>query len=462
MTLINRLQAFLQNEFSSLENKRLGLAVSGGVDSMALLWLTRQVVGDFDLKLYVLHFNHCLQARAKEASEVVYKYCENQDIDFIGGARFANKKQGNNRRGLEARARRARFDWMEQVYESLHLDGLLFAHHRDDQVETILLNLGRGSGLFGLRGMEKRTTTAGGCLLLRPLLDVRGTQLETVVEENDLPVVEDPTNSELKQARNRLRHRVIPEWRKAQPDPETAIYNLGERVSRENSFWERYLEDNFDCWRWPDETQIDLAVYREEHRAARLRFLHRITRRFSGGRGFSEKNYLILDSFFVDGNSGKKIDLPGQLAAIVEYKRGSIYRPAEENFSPLKNIPEIPAVISWRGGDKIFVGDVNFERQNTGLIAKSYLHYSLVKKSTVRTFRPGDKLVKNETEIKVKNLFQEKRIPYRARSFWPLVEAGGKVVSVPGFERPGRAENDEQIKISYTCFSPCVAQMKEE
>ncbi len=461
MKLIERLKTFLEENFSLDSKIRLGIAVSGGEDSMALLRLMEEVRLEVTPKLYVLHLNHRLQPRGEEASRTVREYCHRRDIPFVGGALLESDRFKDSRRGVEAEARRARYRWFEGVYRSLGLDGLLLAHHRDDQVETVLLNIGRGSGLYGLQGMEKLSTTRRGSLLLRPLLPVPGERLEEIVAREELPVVEDPTNSQVDIARNMLRRQVLPGWREVQPDPEEAIYSLSRRARRENEFWKQYLRENFTVYCWEDEVQFEIPEFSREKEAARLRFLHHLSRQVASGRGFSEKNYRLLDDFFRKGNSGKKIDLPGDLVAIVEYERGIIYRPREE-FEAQVRVREIPRQISWRGRDKILVGEGGGRVQNSGLFRESYLHYNKIKGALLRTFQPGDRYRGAGRKLKVKELFQSNRVPLRARNFWPLVEKNGEVVAVPGLDGRTTASSEEKTRVAYACFSPCVDQMKEE
>ena len=462
MNLKERLKTFLEDNYSTKKKSKIGLAVSGGTDSMVMLRLVEQIRAGVEIEFYVLHFNHRLQSRAEEASRTVCKYCEEREIPFIGGALLNSQRLKSTRRGMEAEARRARYRWFEGVYRSMDLDGLLLAHHRDDQVETVLLNIGRGSGLFGLQGMEEVTTTRRGSRLLRPLLSVSRDKLEKKAARERLPVVEDPTNSELNIARNMLRRRVLPAWKEVQPAPEEAIFGLSRRARRENEFWEQYLRDNFSFYLWPDEVQFEISEYGRQKEAARLRLLHYLSRQVASGRGFSEKNYRLLDEFFRRGDSGKKIDLPGELEGVIEYERGVIYRPAEEEFEREVEVEQIPGEISWRGKDKIFLGDRENGPQNSGLIVESYLHYNLIKNAVVRTYRPGDRIEKEGKELKIKELFQSGRVPFRARDFWPLFEREGEIVGVPGLDKTTAGRTADKTRVSYLCFSPCVDQMKEE
>ena len=184
------------------------VAVSGGLDSVALLDLLLHVRDDLRLKLVVAHADHGLRPRAsaKDAT-FVRQLAAAHSLPFTETE--LNLQPGSNE---EARARDARYAWFEQVRRRRKADFIVTAHQADDQVETLFLHLTRGSGLQGLSGMQ---VVSGN--VLRPLLDVPRKALARYVRQHKLKFRLDASNRNLRYARNRVRRQVITSLRKINP-----------------------------------------------------------------------------------------------------------------------------------------------------------------------------------------------------------------------------------------------------
>ncbi|HEX8525257.1 MAG TPA: tRNA lysidine(34) synthetase TilS [Tepidisphaeraceae bacterium] len=180
------------------------VAVSGGADSVGLLFLLRQRA---DLALHVVHLDH--ETRAGESARDA-AFVEHLARDWNLACTVA--RRSDVERGMEplpsnqsGRYRAARLALFRRVVGERNLDGILLAHHADDQAETVALRLLRGASLTGLRGMSQRTEMQE-LVLLRPLLDLRRQEIREVLESNGIAWREDASNESLDQARNRIRH----------------------------------------------------------------------------------------------------------------------------------------------------------------------------------------------------------------------------------------------------------------
>ena len=177
---------------------------SGGADSTALLHALKQLENQLETPLKAVHVNHGIHTDADLWQEHCENFCRQQEITLVCLRINLENRSG---KGLEAEARHLRYQAMSGLLKQG--DSLLTAHHADDQAETLLLNLMRGSGIDGLSGMPQYRPLAAG-VLQRPLLDFENTELISYLQENNLTWLEDPSNQLLNHDRNFIRHQIMP------------------------------------------------------------------------------------------------------------------------------------------------------------------------------------------------------------------------------------------------------------
>lgn len=179
---------------------RLVVGLSGGVDSMVLLHLVRACAPD--KPLLAVHVNHGLQPSAADFEEFCRLACASAAVELL--VRRVQVRTGGSQ---ETNARSARYDVFESLLEARDL--LLLAHHADDQAETILFRLIRGSRLAGLEGIPLERPLGMG-RLFRPLLDVSRDRILAYAREQQIQWIEDPSNAAFHADRNFIRHQVLP------------------------------------------------------------------------------------------------------------------------------------------------------------------------------------------------------------------------------------------------------------
>lgn len=206
--------------------KRIGLALSGGLDSVVLLDTVCKAVQANAVKepaeIWVFHIHHGLQKPADQWLEFCEKLAKKYQVHFdFRLLHFADQSQGN----IEARARAERYDALTDLCIEHGIEDLLLAHHQNDQAETVLLQLLRGSGVAGLSGMplnranikDASAKDANTITLWRPLLNQSKAELEAYAKEHKLKWVEDPSNQNTRYRRNAIRKEIIPRLEKIQP-----------------------------------------------------------------------------------------------------------------------------------------------------------------------------------------------------------------------------------------------------
>lgn len=210
------------------------LAVSGGADSTALLNLFCTFREEFRLKIYAAHANHQLRGKEADGDEAFVKeLCEKRDVPCVS-ERLEISRSAD---GLENDARRARYAFLERTAETLGARYIALAHHRNDQAETILHRILRGTGVAGLAGMARMRPLNPAVTLLRPLLSFSREEITEYLESQHMTWRTDSSNKCTDYTRNRIREKLLPELRQDfNPQIDAALVRLGILAGEMQSF----------------------------------------------------------------------------------------------------------------------------------------------------------------------------------------------------------------------------------
>jgi tRNA(Ile)-lysidine synthase len=229
--------------------KRIGVALSGGLDSVVLLDTVCKAVQASNTpqqltEVWVFHIHHGLQKQADEWLEFCEKLAKKYQVHFdFRLLHFADPSQGN----IEARARAGRYEALMELCVEHDVEDLLLAHHQNDQAETVLLQLLRGSGVAGLSAMpEDRINVLDGSsiTLWRPLLKQTKAELEAYTKEHRLKWVEDPSNQNTRYRRNAIRKDIIPRLEKIQPGVIANLARSAELLAQSRGLLDRLAEQD--------------------------------------------------------------------------------------------------------------------------------------------------------------------------------------------------------------------------
>ncbi len=250
-------------------------AVSGGADSVALLALLAEAAEERGVRLTAAHFEHGIRGEASLADAAFVRgLCDLWRIPLIEGSADVPALAALRSVGLEEAARDARYEFLRRAAGTAGADFIALAHHRDDQAETVLMHLMRGSGLRGLVGMREIEGD-----LYRPLLGYPKEALVGYLRERSIPWREDATNSEADTPRNGLRLEVIPRAERFYPGARRAISRFSEIAAAEDDFINqetgRFLNETLISF--PGGCLIEMPVGGAPHMALLMRAVHRLT-----------------------------------------------------------------------------------------------------------------------------------------------------------------------------------------
>ena len=199
--MLTKFQYHIEQNFPQLKDKKLLLAVSGGVDSMVLLDLFYKLRFD----ICIVHCNFQLRGKESDADEMLVRNtCQDSYIPYFIESFDTTEFAKINKLSIQLAARKLRYDWFQEII-SLGFDYVLTAHHLDDNVETFLINFTRGTGLEGLTGIPAQNGN-----IIRPLLPFSREEIENYALENKIQWREDSSNASDKYFRNKLRHDIVP------------------------------------------------------------------------------------------------------------------------------------------------------------------------------------------------------------------------------------------------------------
>lgn len=382
------------------------VAVSGGVDSVVLLRILCKYLGRNNL--IVAHLNHGLRRASSAEAKFVKNLAEKYGLIY-------KEKTLRNAKRDEASLRLERYKWLQSVANDNGARYIITAHHLDDQLETIILNLIRGTGPLEIWGMNECEGN-----LLRPLLDFPKSEIAKYAKNNGLEFCEDKSNYDVSYARNRVRQKVVPNLLAVNP----ALYRVIKRevgLGREAKAALRSILDKY-AEKYVRGNTIDLRFFESAPIYFQREMILKMLKEAIGREGdIYQKNVAEILNLLTKKGS-KKTQL-GHLTVVKNYK-SLVFGPEG---------PKIDAPRRLRLGSNRFNGRVITLSRGTARANKRRLLLpdSFSDNLVVRTWRPGDKIKSNCGTKKVQDIFVDAKVDREERKRWPIITHKEEIIWIP-------------------------------
>jgi len=434
---LERIAQTIERHGMLARGRRIGVAVSGGADSVCLLEALLELAPRWDLSLSVLHVNHGLRGEeSREDAEFVRGLAAQHGLAF----HLRDVELAGSPGNLEQAARRARLAFFRELIENGTLDSVALGHTSSDQAETVLFRFLRGSGTAGLAGIHPVTEPG----IVRPLLDVDRAAVEQFLRERGLPWRQDSTNATLQFARNRIRHVLLPalerDWN---PGIREALVQTSDWARAEEAYWHAEVE------------KLAAGILSQSGGAIIAR-ADALT-----GLPVAAARRLVRHAIGRVRGDLRRIEF-GHIAAILELAgrrqgHGRVVAPRLEvcrsfewlrfavsgDRAPAYCLPApVPGTLEAPGTGLAISLELIERKETSKLCDRVYNNEvgclrwcGLSGRLELRSWRPGDRYqpTGRAAPEKVKFLFERARIPLWERWRWPILVDGASIIWIPGF-----------------------------
>ena len=420
------------------------IACSGGVDSVVLTHLLKRLSKPWGLRLCIAHFEHGIRGSdSVEDADFVKRIAGEWNIPFRMESRNVPEYAAEKHLSIETAARELRYGFLRRVRSELGYDVIALAHHADDQAETVLMRIIRGTGVRGLSAMRFRQGE-----LVRPLLSFRKEAIRAYCEAQGLCYREDVTNAIPDVMRNRIRLELLPKLREEyNPAIDEALCQMTMMAAETNDF----LREEVDR-AWPEAVRVRACpelsreAFIKLHPAVQRVVLRRYLQQVFGDiRDLGFLHYDSLRQLLLKGQSGAMMELPHSRKVGLSY---GWLRPisTDEAVFPTYSI-NIPGNTELPEYGMKLAAELRTSKPETTTPAEFYCDFDrLTEMPVVRTRLPGDRITTTGGTKKLKDYFMDIKLERQQRDRQPILACGHNVLWVIGHRRGAQFQPDENTK----------------
>ncbi len=422
--MLNRIKKFIEKNGLLTKGDRVVLGLSGGADSVCLLKVLLALKEDYDLKLWAVHVNHNIRGeealRDRDFSKAlceadgvkifVYSY----DIPSLSKAEgFTEEETGRN----------YRYKAFYETAEKVGANRIALAHNKNDNAETMLQRLIRGSGLKGLGGILPKRDK-----IIRPLLCLSRAEIEAFL--GDTPYITDSTNQSLEYLRNKIRHKLLPSIEEEiNPNIVEVLFKTSGIIRKENDFLEKEAKKAYErVLIKKDESSVSLSCERlsAENEVLQNRVLRLASLPLTKKMQDIELKHIESLKDLAEGQNGRQISLIEGIKAKKEGDALVIGKFSEETIEYSYELYPEKELFIKEAEIRLFLTKDKLPQKEMGRLNLEEADLPLI----VRTKRDGDQLkIKNGSQ-QIKKIYSEHKIPQSKRCFYPVVAVGNRVIAV--------------------------------
>ena len=440
MEITREVRLFLEKRAIS-EKDCLLVALSGGRDSMCLLHILIELRTQMGYQLRAMYVHHGLRKEADEEAVWLAKCCEDWEVLFSVREVDVQERVERTKESIEEAARNLRYQAL--LEESARWGAwILMAHHAQDQAETVLLRLLRGSGLRGLSGMMEQRE-----IILRPLLKIAPEEITDYMKQKNLSYLQDVSNDDIKYTRNWIRHRLLPLLEEKNPAIQRNLCELAEQARQDEAYLETIVDTLFrEAY---DGAGLAVSIVQKQPDALQGRLLLRFLQKEGGIRNVGRVHIQMLKDLCHGSGSGESI-LPGGRIFCRQYDRLLLKK---TQSSPSAYCRELIPDGQWK--------DTPWGRFRVREMRNPFQHFqqipdlpytkwlncdTITEQFVVRTRNSGDYLGVRGGHQSLKKYMVNAKIPRETRDQVALVASGSHILWIVGHRISEEARLTEHVK----------------
>lgn len=434
------------------DGDKIVLGISGGPDSVCLLHILNRLKEKLDIELYVAHLNHQIRGiEAQKDALYVADICEKMGITYFLKSIDVPKYCKDNGLSIEEGARKLRYEMFNEIKQKTKSNKIAIGHNLNDQAETVLMRIMRGTGLQGLRGIEYSRENG----IIRPLLDVERKEIEDYCEIHNLNPRIDESNLENIYTRNKIRLELIPYMKdNFNTNLIESIVRMSNNLRTDSDYIESDAEEKFKniCKVISDSVEVDINSFNKLHNAIKVRVLRKGIKSILGDTNFIDQKHIDdVMEFESESKINKMLTLPR--GVFVYRRKNSILLTTteivEEEIEFSYNIPSNGFVKIKEINYIIETQTMTIDRYKNGKVDKMSRGFDFNKIKggiVIRNRQQGDKIKLAGGTKKLKDLFIDLKIPREERCKVPVITDEEGILQVGEYKSSENYKIDENTK----------------
>lgn len=402
------------------------LAISGGIDSMVMLDIIVKLKKEMNLKLYIAHVDHQKRSSSKDDRDFVVETAKDLDIPY-----FVESLEGDYEDNFHDYAHKKRYEFFYNIAKDNDISKIVLAHNANDNAETILMRLNRGSSFEGYRGILESSEYRG-VKIIRPLLRVSRQDIEVYQQANLVPYQSDPSNDMDDYTRNRYRHHILPILENENPRYLDKVAQFSYYQSLSYELIESLSETFLKQIKFSDKTSVKISDILGNQKIVQIEIIKRIINRLTdNGVELSFQNIIDIIGLISNEKPHVEFEIEDKIYLYKSYDN-IVFQTSK--YQPITYREMIDKYEEITLPNEYLVSITKNANKNYGFLYKlCYNNLDLVFPLTVRNRQDGDRIKLPSGSKKLKDLYIDKKIPKSVRDSLPIfVDKNEEIIFIPG------------------------------